>query len=547
LRYVHVGIRAAAVVLAGLLVGCEITLDRSEEAAAAVREQDLSGLPYHPLVHHLDLSILAYHLYGQSLVWPFDPYYEDVGSDDERAAFMDVVRDWAARRGDAQVEAGAGLDAYRGPGSLSGFDDNDSHDPILYQYSRLHPWSTSVTNAAGTWVEYLTPPEITSPIRDVSVCTRPTGGAEGDVVVHQLTPAQEDWATGAEDTLLVFEGGTGDKGEQGQPSSQSLMGFALLRARPTDGYDVHISFRGSRSGSTIRAALDAFSENDAAGNPDWITDLGYDTIDAPWIATTGQVSRGMAHAVQTLLPQLFGCLDDAAQTRDAPSNIFVTGHSLGGGLAQHFVSAIMMGNSYGPGGDAMPDSLADWPWTRAKLITISAPRVGDEEWAEALTTDHLGMDFFGADTTYDTRAIGVTDLDVIPRLTDPDQAAAYRVLIPTDPITTAFLAEGKHVGKTVYVALPSETAPSDADDHEPEFVRDFMTSTLRDSARIPAVAWRYRAMEELNPSRDADAAGSVEEYQKLAEATRAYYADSDQYFDLAAFDEGFETLLELLD
>ena len=35
-----------------------------------------SNLPYDELVFHLDLCILTYGLYSQSLIWPWDPYYE---------------------------------------------------------------------------------------------------------------------------------------------------------------------------------------------------------------------------------------------------------------------------------------------------------------------------------------------------------------------------------------------------------------------------------------------------------------------------------------
>ena len=58
----------------------EIALDRAETAAAKVQQQSIGDLPYHSLVYHLDLSILAYQLYSQSLVWPFDPYYEDLNN-----------------------------------------------------------------------------------------------------------------------------------------------------------------------------------------------------------------------------------------------------------------------------------------------------------------------------------------------------------------------------------------------------------------------------------------------------------------------------------
>ena len=66
----------AACVLA--ISGCT----RSLEADLSPVSEPITGLaqaefPYHPWVYHLDLSILAYHLYGQSLVWPYDPYYEE--------------------------------------------------------------------------------------------------------------------------------------------------------------------------------------------------------------------------------------------------------------------------------------------------------------------------------------------------------------------------------------------------------------------------------------------------------------------------------------
>jgi hypothetical protein len=525
-------------------VGC-VNLDRSEEAAEAVRGQSLGDLPYHPFVYHLDLSILAYQLYSQSLAFPFDPYYEDI---EARDALMAQARDWAATMGTEQVASTAGIEGYRGPGSLNGFDDNPAHDPLIYRYSQLHPWSDSITNAAGTWTEYLTPFEITEQIRDVFVCSRPIGGAEDEVNIDQIVPAQNDAALDAEDVLMAFEGGTGDKTEPGQPASQSLMGFALLRAGEGDNYDLHVSFRGSRSGSAVRAALEAFSTEDAAGNPDWITDLGYTTVEAPWISRSGSVSRGMSRAVQILAPQLFGCLDGVAGDRATPPrNIYVTGHSLGGALAQHFVSAVMMGDQYGPDGEAMPESLVSWPWRQTKLISMSAPRVGEDDWAEELTTEYLEMDYFRAETQFDLNAIGVTDLDIIPRLTDPNRPAGYRVLIPTDPITTSLIAGGKHVGKTVYVALPRETAPSSGDDHEPAILREMMVDTLRDPERIPALAWMYREMDELHSSRDPDEAGSPAEYEKLAEATKAYYSDRDLWFDHDSFDASFlefQTLLQ---
>ena len=235
------------------LTGCA-TQPHTGVTADEVRQQDLGGLPYHPLVYHLDLSTLAYHLYSQTLVWPFDPYYEESSNWDwDRTAFIRKVSAWAEIRGTQQVDRGTGLDSYRGPGVLGGFDNNAAHDPIVYQYDRLYPWSHTITNPDGTWVEYLTPGRITGQIRDVYMCYRETGQPEDEVAIVPVpvAPRSGERAADARDVLLAFEGGTGDKGEEGQPASQSLMGFVLLRnwADGSGKYDVHIAFRGSRSGS----------------------------------------------------------------------------------------------------------------------------------------------------------------------------------------------------------------------------------------------------------------------------------------------------------
>lgn len=543
-----------------LLGGCLPATRADPHAAAdAVRQQDLGGLPYHPLVYHLDLSILSYQLYAQTLVWPFDSHFEE--SNRVRGArdrFMQRVRAWAATTGPEQVARGAGLDSYRGPGVLAGFDDNPRHDPIVYRYDRLHPWSAAITNADGEWIEYLTPDAITRQIRDVVVCYRQTGRPEGSVVVEHLIPGRNDAAPDARDVLLAFEGGTGDKGEPGQPASQSLMGFVLLRFWPgSDDYDVHIAFRGSRSGVAARAFIQAFSDDSARGNPDWITDLGYDLVDPATgggaITTTGGVSRGIARSVESTFPQLFGCLGEAAGLAPGspPRNIYVTGHSLGGGLAQLFVSAVLLGDRYGPGGaeEAMPNALRGWPWHRIKLISFSAPRVGDALWAEILTTESLEARFFStAIDPVDRDALTVADPTIVPRLVDSERPAAYRVLISTDPVTTEKIPGGKHVGSTVYAdepALVDLVSLPDVSAHEPVEIRNLMLASL-DDPRIPPTAWRYREMTELNPDRDEARKGSLEEFVKLWAAVERYYRGNDLWFDQQVFRGDVELFRSIL-
>lgn len=544
------------------LTGCA-ALPHTGVTADEVRRQDLGGLPYHPLVYHLDLSILAYHLYSQTLVWPFDPYYEESDNRNwDRARFMKKVRVWAKTQGAKQVKRGAGLDSYRGPGDLGGFDNNPRHDPIVYQYGRLYPWSHTITNPDGEWKEYLTPRRITGQIRDLYMCYRETGQSERAVAIDPVpvVPMSDDRAPDARDVLLAFEGGTGDKGEVGQPASQSLMGFVLLRYHRagSDDYDVHIAFRGSRSGYGLRSIWLANWTANASGNPDWITDLGHDRVGPQTggghIARIGNVSRGFARSMESIFPQLFHSLSKAAELRpgSSPDRIYVTGHSLGGALAQHFVSAVLLGDRYGPdgAGDAMPTMLRDWPWEQIKLITFGAPRAGDAIWARALTTGGLESDFFSTRIdTIDRKALAVTDPGIVGRLIDQDRPAGYRVLLTTDFIATEKIVGGKHVGKTVYVNKGRIFDPITSffsNPHEPRKIRELMLAGLVDQ-RIPATAWRDRKMKDLNPERDEARKGSVAEFEKLGRAVQRYYRDNDLWFDHQAFERDldlFKTILQ---
>jgi len=540
-------------ILAGLCLaatGCAYNMTTTPDQSWDGKE--LGSFPYHPLVYHLDLSILAYQLYSQTLVWPFDPYYEELDNPDEdRDRFMTKVRSWAKEMGEKQKRDSTGLEAYRGPGVLSGFKDNPNHDPILYRYDRLHPWSNSITNANSRWTEYMTPKEITQSIRDVYMCYRPTGSAKGTVVLEQVLPMRDDNAPIESDVLLAFEGETGDKGERGQPGSQSLMGFILLRMKPGDSYDVHIAFRGSRSGALDRAFLQAHWDHNASGNPDWITDLGYSRLsaaeDVGYITTMGAVHRGFAHSMKSILPKVFHCLSKVADIKQdiSPDNIFVTGHSLGGALAQHFVSAMLLGDQFGPGGggEQMPATLRGWPWKQIKLLTYSAPRAGDAKWARVLTESGLQSEFFATATNpFDNNALTARDSRIMSQLLDTQRPAGYRVLSTKDPLTTEKFVGGKHVGKTVYVNEPTFwglLSLPDSEAHQPWRIRSHMLDSLP-GQRTLAKAWRYRKMTELNPDRNDEEKGSIEELKKLASAVKKYYLDNRIWFDQAAFDRNVE-------
>jgi hypothetical protein len=252
-----------------------------------------------------------------------------------------------------------------------------------------------------------------------------------------------------------------------------------------------------------------------------------------------------------MLPNVFASLERISElSGSAPANIYVTGHSLGGGLAQHFTSAVLRGDRYGPdgGGAAMPAALAAWPWPQIKLVTFGAPRAGDEDWARPLTTDGLQAQFYDDGLIpFDRDALDSTDPEIVPRLIDPDHPAGYRVLVSTDPITNDVFDAGRGVGTTVYVNLVCGNGPfglPDFDAHEPKTIRDFMKLAIADP-RTPAEAWAYVDMETLNPSRNSEAAGSRAEYDKLVDAIERYYEAQGTWFDVEAFRRDYELLLSL--
>lgn len=537
------------------LTACATTYEPSGEPQLA--QEDIQDFPYNPLTYHLDLSVLAYQLYAQTLVWPIDPYYEDQNNWDwDREKMLEKVRAWAVYAGQAQTGRAQSLADYRGPGILNGFTNDPAHDPILYRYSQLNPWSNSLSRASGTWTEARTPKAITDPVRDVYMCSRRKGEGEDQGSITRLQPIASNPRSGGRDVILAFEGETGDKGEPGQAGSQSLLGYALVRHQPnSEKFDVHVVFRGSRSGSAGRALLQAFSDGNAKGNPDWITDLGYDLIDSGEarnsVTTTGKVFRGFTHSMAASSPHVIGCLDyiNTINPGRSPERVFVTGHSLGGGLAQHFVSSVLMGDRYGPSGQghAMPKSLQKWPWRNIKLVSFSAPRAGDETWAKTLTETQLKSDFFSTRLNpFDPEALAGNDPQITKRLLNADMPAGYRVLISRDPITTGRGIEGKHVGKTVYVnkvrSGDALRAP-DVSAHEPLNVRELLVSRLSDP-RIPV--WDTEPGRGLEVKLSKEDVGTEAGYRKLKSEYKSYYSARDIPFNQITFDRDFELFLSIL-
>lgn len=545
-------------IVVGLLIaitGCTTIYQPSGKVKTA--PEDTEDFPYNPVVFHLDLSILAYKLYAQSLVWPFDPYYEDQNNwDFERTKMLAKVKNWAVNTGAMQTANTKDLANYRGPGVLSGFVNDMTHDPIIYRYNQLDPWSNTITRFNGKWKESRTPQTITDSIKDVYMCSRLKGGLTNQISIKRIQVKGVAPKTDARDVILAFEGETGNKGEQGQAGSQSLLGYTLVRHWPnSEKFDVHVVFRGSRSGSASRALRQALSDGNAKGNPDWITDLGYDLIDAgevrDSVTTVGKVFRGFAHSMNASAPQIFGCLDyvNSLYPGQSPERIFVTGHSLGGGLAQHFSSTVLMGNRYGlrATDSLMPANLQRWPWKNIKLVSFGAPRAGDELWAKTLTETYLKSPFFSSKLNpFDHKALSGSDPSITNRLLSTDVAAGYRVLISRDPITSGKGIEGKHVGKTVYLnkrRVWDAFMSPDAAAHEPLLMRRLLLDSLND---IEIPDWSTKQDFDLPHNLSKKEVGAETGYLRLKVAYEIYMQRSNIPYNKQEFDQDFKLFLSIL-
>jgi hypothetical protein len=339
---------------------------------------------YDPWIFELDLCILSYQLHSQTLIWPMDPYYEQY-KEERRKKFLEAVY---ARMPEFQQN--------------NGWRSNYELEAAVRVYRYLEPWRPGFTRPdrhKDKWVLYHAPREITDPITQVHMVKyrdnlgpfhqnqnrqNPTFET---VNIHANRPAYVPAPPGGADLLYCFEGATGHV-DAGTIPAWSMMGFALARdvtpaelglagpiAAPVP-YDVHIAFRGSRSGK-LRLA----KSKGGKGAPDWVTDLGVTNAERmAEISDVGKVRRGFGLSLYTCLPALQRCLEaiHAAKGRP-PRTIHVTGHSLGAALAGLWSSAMMCGANYGPRGmgQQMPAALKQWPWHSLQLTMFSSPLLGD--------------------------------------------------------------------------------------------------------------------------------------------------------------------------
>ena len=345
------------------------------------------------LVYLLDLCILAYQLHSQTLIWPLDPYAEQMQvrgaggkAHKRRKYFLEEV----SKRYFTNPSSGG-----FGPNNSS---DNPRLDPIVQDYSRISPYRPGLvrpTRDDDGWIVYRAPEDaITKRIAEVHMASykqkkSPRDTPTPEVDVKKLILLAPPTST---DLLYCFEGGTGAVKDKAS-AAWSLMGFVLAREddKATSSpkpYDVYIAFRGSRSG-TLRPK----SSLRKRGNPDWATDLAmkYEKIKE---VSPVDFHRGFGRSISSMMPTIMECCNKVDSKKASannnnqmpPRNIYVTGHSLGGALAASFASAVMLGDKYGPRASNMPKTpqkLHEWPWPEMRVVTFAAPPVGGDAFATA--------------------------------------------------------------------------------------------------------------------------------------------------------------------
>lgn len=406
----------------------------------------------------LDVCILAYQTYHQSLLWPLDAWYEALArmGTDRRTDFLGKIR-----------EKFYGADPDTPWGELLGPEHGDTKlDPVLTRYRQFDPKLPAFTiNPGGTVVVLRAPNYLTQPIRTLKVA-RYTG--DGGTVVEQV----HDYGEGT-DEMIAFVGATG---QQGSPETQlwSLMGVVLRRQVEEGQHDLFISFRGSRSGSAVRAALQGILSK--KGNADWVTDTGNaDQAHYEDIARRGKVGIGFGKAVRTC----FGTIEaavGAATEGHTIRRIIATGHSLGGGLAGHFVSAVAVG-TYGVG---LRQRLGRLPWDQLKGVAMAMPPLGDEEYRRAFDLAQACGEFSLTNIWTDGDAI-VEAVDKLGKGRLGFWSPGIRIRLPQETLST------KHTNPNPHEIIQIRASLMKQSDPDGNYPQDYSTM----AGGVKGLQWGY--------------------------------------------------------
>ncbi|MDC0711411.1 hypothetical protein POL68_23270 [Stigmatella sp. ncwal1] len=252
----------------------------------------------------LEYCRFAYKAYAQSCVYPMDPFYEAHGE-----GVWQGARDRLMARVHERLGSPKGLQKF---------------DPLEYDFSKPpNPlYGVVYRGGAGEDPYLLFQPR---PL-DRSISYAMGVDLEGEEL---KMPHFEIRGASGTKRCCYFQGKTGMTQTHPKAGWPSWMGAAI--------YDpiaqrMVIVFRGSRSGKGGRALAQALTQSQ--GNPDWVTDMNHlKGVDVPRFSHA-TLSCGFWYAYESCKESLEAAFLEALHSPRGLKEIYFTGHSLGGALAQ---------------------------------------------------------------------------------------------------------------------------------------------------------------------------------------------------------------------
>lgn len=373
----------------------------------------------------LEYCRFSYKSYAQTCVYPMDPFFEAHGE-----GIWQGARDRVMAR--VHEERGSHADVRK-------------FDPIEYDLTKVPNPSRGVVYRGGTGEQpyiLFQPRPLDRSISDVMGADLQGNEIWGESIPH---------ATGTK-RCCHFQGKTGmtqSHPEAGWPSWMGVVVYDPIKQT------IVITFRGSRSGSGGRALAQALTQSQ--GNPDWVTDMNH--LKGIPVGRFGHatLSGGFWYSYESCKQSLEAAFYDAANHQPI-KEIYFTGHSLGGGLAQ--CAYIDMA-----GGDLLATFRKHQPRVPMYCYAISAPPIILGSKSKALVERYLGdvnvFHYFAPkDTVHDSPSVKFSVA----------KGANTVVAALSHPLTSPC-----HIGVEFPLEKCKESFP---DAHEPEAVRKGMFAAI---------------------------------------------------------------------